>query len=258
MTNYKLKYLKYKSKYLQMQGGNILTHLGFPDNVVDEILSFDNYTYINIDSETNITSYTFNNYSIYIFNNKETYKKYMNLPGFRNTVIGLKINFNEPIDDIVFPTELKILIFGDEFNQPIGSTSDSKLPLTHLTKLTHLKFGRDYNQPIGNWSVPNLTLSVVSFLPPNITKLWFGIKFAYVIGYITYSYIPPAVTELILGEFFYPNIISIPDKTGIIINTSYFIDKTKVCVSNKLKKLVFISSHGKLNLTYIDIDMSLI
>ena len=194
MTNYKLKYLKYKSKYLQIKGGStlltkLLTDLGLPDNVVDEILYFDNYTYINIDSETNITSYTFNNHSIYIFNNKETYKKYMVLPGFINTVIGLKFDFDESIDDIVFPTDLKILIFGDTFNQPITYTSNglTNYTLIQLTKLTHLKFGNEYNHPIGEWSLPNLTLSVVSFLPPNITKLWFGIKFAYIIGYLTYS-----------------------------------------------------------------------
>ena len=73
MTNYKLKYLKYKSKYLQMQGGStLLTDLGLPDNIGDIIQPYVNYTFINIDSETNITSYTFNNHSIYIFNNKET------------------------------------------------------------------------------------------------------------------------------------------------------------------------------------------
>ena len=105
----------------------------------------------------------------------------MILGDFINIIKKLKIDFNESIKCLIFPADLTILIFGDEFNQPLGSTVGN-IPsayLPNLELLTHLKFGNSFNQEIGDWINIGVEYTSVYFLPqtPTLKKIWFGNNF---------------------------------------------------------------------------------
>ncbi|CAN0029213.1 unnamed protein product, partial [Ascophyllum nodosum] len=52
-------------------------------------------------------------------------------------------DFNQPVDNVVWPSSLQKLIFGHDFNQPIENVV---LP----SSLQQLSFGYTFNQPIDN------------------------------------------------------------------------------------------------------------
>src|SRR5687768_12967128 len=68
-----------------------------------------------------------------------------------NTKIWLK--FNQPIENLQLPSQLRILGFNGYFNHPIENV---QLPST----LTALKFGYEFKQPINNLILPQSLLKL--------------------------------------------------------------------------------------------------
>lgn len=99
------------------------------------------------------------------FNYKDVINKYVHLIISDSKMIrlindvNLKIikitfdnNFNESLTNIVFPSTIKSIIFGNKFNQII----DFKLP----EELEELSFGKNYNQKLENHHIPNNIISL--------------------------------------------------------------------------------------------------
>ena len=172
MSNYKEKYIKYKLKYLKMKGG------GNPiSNTVIKKQRVDSET-ITISNDK--SNFVLDPTKIYSFTNKEVYLKYTSKPNF-DMIVKLKLDFNDSIKELKFPSNLKILIFGDKFNQPIGDDNNTDedeenltVPKSYLPPkgITNLTFGNDFNQPIFNRNNPN-----IYFLPEGINNLTFGNTF---------------------------------------------------------------------------------
>jgi hypothetical protein len=99
------------------------------------------------------------------FNYKDVTNKYVHLIIFDSKMIqlindiNLKIikitfdnNFNESLTNIVFPSTVKSIIFGNKFNQII----DFKLP----EELEELSFGKNYDQVLENHNIPSSIISL--------------------------------------------------------------------------------------------------
>jgi hypothetical protein len=118
MINYKEKYFKYKLKYLKIKGGTLEGLFSkLPLEVRDKIIHSVGYHIISIKDENYPNS--FNDNDLYEFNDIDTYKHYMYKKQFKEKVTKLQILFNNPIHDLVFPTNLSTLKFGDNFIQPL-------------------------------------------------------------------------------------------------------------------------------------------
>lgn len=71
------------------------------------------------------------------------------------TKLIFNFNYNEPLDDIIFPSTIQSIKFGDYFNQPIENVN---WPLS----LESIEFGKEFNQPIDKvkWppSIQNISI----------------------------------------------------------------------------------------------------
>ena len=164
---------------------------------------------------------------------------------------------------IILPSNLKYLIFGEHFNQPINLPNG----LTYLTfgeefnqpinlpdSLTHLTFGDEFDQPI---TLPN-SLRRLTFgrrfdqpisLPNSLTHLTFGRYFNQPIT------LPNNLTHLTFGHSFNQPINLINKDTGKILENLKFVKfgsdfRSEVrigLIDNKSRKIQIL-----LNLKYLD------
>jgi hypothetical protein len=138
-------------------------------------------------------------------------KRFDRLP--KNTkLITFDDNFNEPINDLIFPPSVINLKFGKLFNQTI----DNCIPLT----IKYLTFGRDFNIPI-KYMLPGSIIylafgryfnqSIHGILPNNLKHLDFGKHFNQSIDNL-----PSSVITLYLRWYFSKPIHQLPNRLQIL------------------------------------------
>ncbi|CAM9100303.1 unnamed protein product, partial [Hapterophycus canaliculatus] len=112
--------------------------------------------------------------------------------------------FNDAVDEVVWPRGLRRLSFGRAFNQTVVGTS-------FPTSLIRLDFGGSFNQPIDTVPWPG-SLEQLSFdgglfnqpieavaWPQSLTNLTFGFAFNRPIKGVSW---PPSLRQLEFGDFF--------------------------------------------------------
>ncbi len=168
--------------------------------------------------------------------------------------VCLPDQFNETLDNVVFPDTLRVLVFGWYFNRPVvklrlpsgltklvwGYTFNQ--PLCPLPEsLEELYFGTDFNQPINRFP---FHLKILSFghdfdqpiqeLPIELTELIFGDDFDQSIGHL-----PETLTKLSFGSRFNRPVIFPPKLIELNLGHHFAqpLDLTHLCDLQRLSLL---------------------